>query len=135
MKRIVICAFLLIQVFSFAQSKPKDKGAKCELPTYKKGQTSAQINEETRIYVECVKEYKERQAIERRKAAEEAEARKAEKNAQQAAERERNRLNAQINKEKRQEETRRRDQERRDASERDRLKRDLQRENQPEVGG
>ena len=132
---LIIIVFFSSQIcysqFTVAQNVNK----KCPLPKYKKGQTSAQVNEETRIYVECVKEFKERQATARRENALEAEKRKAEKIEQKRLERERYQQARQLERENRQQEIRRRQQEIREQREREQLKRDLYRENLPEVQG
>lgn len=76
----------------------------------------AQINEESRQYIECRRAelLKEKEAVNTRLKA---------KQLQQQLEKERNRLNEQINREKRQEERRRRDEERREKQRQERAAR------------
>lgn len=143
MKNIIL---LLVAFFAlqngFAQTVRPNQAKECPPPKFKKGQTSAQVNEDTRKYVECVTEFNKRQNERKEQLRRELAEQKAEKEKEsqrlrqeQANERERNRQNAIINREKRKEERRRQEQERRDKLERERLKRDLERDNQPEVQG
>lgn len=69
--KIMIRAILFISALIFSQfflskaSKQKQPD-KCSPPKFKKGQTSAQVNEDTRNYIACVKQFKEKLAEERR---------------------------------------------------------------------
>lgn len=70
----LITLFFACQI-SFAQNA---RNKECTPPVFKKGQTSAQVNADTRRYVDCVREFNKKQ-----------EDRNREKRRQQAAERER----------------------------------------------
>ena len=102
-----IIALQLALLGSAVAQESKKPTTLCPLPHYKKGQTMAQINEETRQYIEC-------RRAELLKEKEAANSRLKEKRLQQQLEKERNRLNQQINREKRQEERRRRDEEKKE---------------------
>lgn len=58
MKKILtlIVAVLFCQI-SFAQLDKPQKPP-CSPPVFKKGQTSAEVNADTRAYIDCVKNYK-----------------------------------------------------------------------------
>jgi hypothetical protein len=55
MKIRLIIVLLTFQLSAFAQDKSGKSIVPCPLPRFKKGQTAAQVNEESRIYVECKK--------------------------------------------------------------------------------
>jgi predicted nucleic acid-binding Zn-ribbon protein len=108
MKYFKTSALLILVFFThtiMAQIAPKkERNANgCPLPVYKKGQTSAQVNEETKKYVECRKIQLAREQEE----AKEAERRRQEKLREQGEQKERDRLNRQIDQEKTTEERRR----------------------------
>lgn len=75
MKNLIILILIFACHFTFAQSA---RNKECPPPVFKKGQTSAQVNADTRRYVDCVREFNKKQAD-----------RNQEKRRQQAAERER----------------------------------------------
>lgn len=64
--KIIIVLLFAFQLKAFAQ----EKNTPCPLPKFKKGQTSRQINEITRIYIECKKQLKFKEDQERREARE-----------------------------------------------------------------
>jgi vacuolar-type H+-ATPase subunit I/STV1 len=111
-----VIALQLVLLGSAVAQERKKPTTLCPLPHYKKGQTMAQINEESRQYIEC-----RRAALLKEKEA--ANTRLKEKQLQQQLERERNQLNAQIDREKRKEEQRRRDAERREKQRQERAAR------------
>lgn len=112
----ILFTLQLLIVGSIAAQDRKKPSTLCPLPHYKKGQTMAQINEESRQYIEC-------RRAELLKEKQEANSRLKEKQLQQQLERERNQLNAQIDREKRKEEQRRRDAERREKQRQERAAR------------
>ena len=67
MKRsILLISVLFFSQFFLSQTSKQKQPDKCSPPQFKKGQTSAQVNENTRNYIECVKQFKEKLAEERR---------------------------------------------------------------------
>jgi hypothetical protein len=66
MKYLIIILLFAFQIKAVAQQK----NTPCPFPKFKKGQTSRQVNEETRIYIECKKQLKLKEDRERRDARE-----------------------------------------------------------------
>jgi hypothetical protein len=63
MKKIIVLILLIgFQLNIVAQEKNDGKKIPCPLPKYKKGQTSAQVKEDTRNYIECKKNYQSEKA-------------------------------------------------------------------------
>ena len=70
MKKLMYYLFALFcSQLLFSQAKKPKAPEKCPPPQYKKGQTSAQVNEDTRNYIACRKQVKEEQEAQRRDAA------------------------------------------------------------------